>query len=54
MKEDYSNKRKDSRVFVKSRLNSVNVDMTDEEIDTILIGCFNSETLCIKWCHYYY
>jgi hypothetical protein len=53
MKSDRSNKKRDSRVFIRSRLNSVNVNTTDEEIDTILIDCFNSETLCIKWCHYY-
>lgn len=52
-KEDCSNKKRDSRVLIRSRLNSVNVDMTDEEIDNILIKYFNSETLRIRWCHYY-
>lgn len=53
MKSDYSNKKRDSRVFVRSELNSISVDMTDEEIDDILIKCFNSETLRVGWCNYY-
>ena len=53
MKSDYSNKKRDSRVFVRSKLNSVSVDMTDEEIDDILIKCFNSETLRVGWRNYY-
>lgn len=53
MKSDHSNKKRDSRVFVRSRLHSINVDTTDEEIDNVLIDCFNSETLRVGWCNYY-
>ena len=51
--EDSSEKKKYSRVSVRGLLHSVNVDMTDEEIDNILTKCFNSEVCHIKkWCYF--
>lgn len=53
MKEDRSEKKKDSRGLIRSRLKSVNIDTAEEEIENILTECFNSESCCIRWWNYY-
>ena len=53
MKEDRSEKKKNSRGLIKSRLKSVNIDTAEKEIENILIECFNSESCCIRWWNYY-
>lgn len=53
MKEDRSEKKKNSRGLIRSRLKSVNIDTTEEEIENILTECFNSESCCIRWWNYY-
>ena len=53
MKEDRSEKKKDSRGLIRSRLKSVNIDTAEEEIENILTECFDSEVCRIKWWNYY-
>ena len=53
MKEDRSEKKKDSRGHIRSRLKSVNIDTAEDEIENILTECFNSESCCIRWWNYY-
>lgn len=53
MMRDFSEKKKDSRGFIRGKLNSVNIDTTEDEIEDILTECFNSEILRIEWYCYF-